>query len=336
MPCGPVRSRRYVCVFVLPVAAVLFPSLTYAQTPPPPAAPTSPAAPAPPESPGDGKAAEQHFQRAKQLYDEGDFALALVEFQRAYELSPNYRVLYNIGQVNIQLYKYAPARQALEQYLKDGGAEISAQRKTQVDADLKMLRDRTAMLKIVTNTAAEVALDDLPVQNAPFAEPLLVNAGNHKVVVSHSGYQPATRYVTLAGRDNTELKIDLVAIPDTNKVAIDQPKPTTTTKKNYTPAIVGWVATGALAVGAGVVGAMYLNQKSKVDEANVPGFVISRTDADAITSKANSLALTADLLGAAAIVAGAISVYFTVRPPKTEVVTAAKIQLLPGGLRGTF
>src|SRR5688500_11544745 len=84
----------------------------------------------PPEPPkaGDSKEAQEHFQRARTLYDEGDFNLALIEFKRAYDISPNYRVLYNIGQVNIQLFNYAAARKALGQYLEDGGQEISSGR----------------------------------------------------------------------------------------------------------------------------------------------------------------------------------------------------------------
>jgi len=38
-----------------------------------------------------------HFQRAVKLYSEEDYRGALVEFKRAYELSNNYVILYNLG-----------------------------------------------------------------------------------------------------------------------------------------------------------------------------------------------------------------------------------------------
>ncbi|MBV9946426.1 MAG: tetratricopeptide repeat protein, partial [Myxococcales bacterium] len=41
--------------------------------------------------------ASVHFKRGLQLFDEGDYTLALVEFNRAYQLAPNYRALYNIA-----------------------------------------------------------------------------------------------------------------------------------------------------------------------------------------------------------------------------------------------
>ena len=42
--------------------------------------------------------ASQHFRSGVAFYKDHDFAAALVEFKRAYELVPNYGVLYNLGQ----------------------------------------------------------------------------------------------------------------------------------------------------------------------------------------------------------------------------------------------
>src|SRR6188768_803127 len=66
------------------------------------------------------KGAGGRYTRGLALYGDGEFLLALVEFERAYQLSNNYKVLYNIGQVRIQLGRYAKAKEALEEYLKIG------------------------------------------------------------------------------------------------------------------------------------------------------------------------------------------------------------------------
>ena len=42
--------------------------------------------------------AQGHFQRGVELYGERNYDGALAEFSRAHELSPNYRVLYNLAQ----------------------------------------------------------------------------------------------------------------------------------------------------------------------------------------------------------------------------------------------
>src|SRR5271163_3770938 len=53
--------------------------------------------------------ARQHFTRGVRLYEEDDFRTALIEFNRAYEIAPNWQVLYNIGQAYYQLRDYANA-----------------------------------------------------------------------------------------------------------------------------------------------------------------------------------------------------------------------------------
>src|SRR4051794_1962396 len=60
------------------------------------------------------------FNKGKELFSEGDLQAALIEFRRAYELAPNYVVLYNIGNVYYQLQDYPNALTYLERYLQEG------------------------------------------------------------------------------------------------------------------------------------------------------------------------------------------------------------------------
>jgi hypothetical protein len=60
--------------------------------------------------------ARAHYMRGVQLYNDGDFKLALIEFTRSYDLAPTYKILYNIGEVNLQLNNYASSLDALERY----------------------------------------------------------------------------------------------------------------------------------------------------------------------------------------------------------------------------
>src|SRR6188768_228839 len=96
------------------------------------------------------KEAGERYARGLTLYGDGEFLLALVEFERAYQLSNNYKVLYNIGQVRIQLGRYAKAKEALEEYLKIGGTNLSPERSQAVHKDLTTLAERTASLNVVT------------------------------------------------------------------------------------------------------------------------------------------------------------------------------------------
>ena len=48
----------------------------------------------------------------------------LAEFMRAYELLPNYRVLYNIGQVQLERHDYVAALHAFDDYLEQGARDV--------------------------------------------------------------------------------------------------------------------------------------------------------------------------------------------------------------------
>src|SRR4051812_42022924 len=154
------------------------------------------------------KEAGERYARGLSLYGDGEFLLALVEFERAYQLSNNYKVLYNIGQVRIQLGRYAKAKEALEDYLKAGGANLSADRTQAVHKDLATLAERTASLNVVTPEAgADISLDGKIIGTSPLTAPLIVDAGEHNLVLHKSGFYDSAQSVTLAGHDQLELKV---------------------------------------------------------------------------------------------------------------------------------
>src|SRR5512147_2127853 len=83
--------------------------------------------------------ASQRFQRGVKLYRDRSFDAALVEFNRAYELAPDYRVLYNIGQVQVERGDAVAAVKAFRQYLKDGGDSIAATRSADLQTEITRL-----------------------------------------------------------------------------------------------------------------------------------------------------------------------------------------------------
>lgn len=320
--------------FALGIAVVMLGAAAHAQSPPEASSLPAPA-PAADKKAFDAKEAELRFQRARQLFDEGDYALALVEFKRAYDLSPNYRVLFNIAQIQIQLLDYASARVALEKFLRDGGTEIAAPKRAQTEADLQMLRQRTAHLALTTSPSADVTIDDIAAGSTPLASPLLVNAGQRKVVVSRTGFVPFAKVITLAGGDSLDLSVTLVPMPERTPGG---PQLVTRTTKNYTPATVGWIATGVLGVGSAVFGGLYLSKQSQIDDLNDPRNAVSDVTRKDTEASATRLAVAADVFGVLAIAAAATSVYFSIRPPDTETVTTAKLRITPtpAGMMATF
>jgi len=91
------------------------------------------AAPAAAQAPDSAKArAAAHFERGLTLVKNGEIAAAVGAFEEAYQTSPHYSVLYNLGQAYVALGKPAQAVHALQRYLREGGERIDAARRHQV------------------------------------------------------------------------------------------------------------------------------------------------------------------------------------------------------------
>jgi tetratricopeptide (TPR) repeat protein len=259
--------------------------------------------------------ARQRFDRGLELYADGDYPLALIEFRRAHALVPHYRVLYNIGQVSVQLGSYADARRAFEDYLAQGGDQIAEDRRQAVTRDVEMLRRRTAFLTVDANVAgAEVLVDDVLVGQAPLSAPLLVDAGVHRVTVRHQGYTPRSSRVTLAGGDEETLQLALEkVVKEKQTIVVREAAP----EDSDALMIAGWVTTGALTAGAIVTGIMgageakelqELRRSNREDVTNLP------TRLESAQSNARSLLLASDVFSGAALVVGSLSLWVTVSP----------------------
>lgn len=259
------------------------------------------------------KEARDHYEAGLALYSDGEFQRAAIEFDRAYELVPNYRALYNIGQVRIQLHNYARAMKALQAYLKEGGDKISADRKKSVADDLEMLATRTALLTVETNEeGAEIVVDGEVAGTSPLPDPLLLDTGDHRIGARKPGFVPRENSITLASRDTLSMRIDLQK-EDLNKpVVVMAP---TQAPADRTAWIWGtWSATAALAVGAGVTGGLGIKAANELDEKrNTLG--TTRDELDSAQGRAQTLLNTSTVLGIGAVVTGGVALYLTLSKP---------------------
>lgn len=261
--------------------------------------------------------AGQRYDRGLKLYSEGEYRLAVIEFERTYELVPDYRVLFNIGQVRIQLGDYARARLALERYLREGDGQLPPARLESVKGDLDMLEGRTATLKIQSSVVgAEVLVDGESVGVTPLAEPVLMNAGDHNIEVRKPGYRARVLRRTLAGKDAAEMSVELDEIPTSSGTSNDVTRPPTTRApaRAMAPIWISWATTGALAAGAGVTGILGLRAADKLDTMKDQRPALS-PDLNSQKNQARMFLVTSDALTAAAVVAGGISLYLTLRSP---------------------
>jgi hypothetical protein len=289
-------------------------------------------------SPAAVKDAEAHFHRGVSLYKDGDYGGALVEFRRAYELAPNYRVLYDIGQSYYLLQKYSDALSAFENYLSKGGAHIPAARRASVENDLRTLRTRVGHVAVtVTEDGDDVSVDDQSVGTSPMKDPVLVSVGHRKVTVTKAGRPPVDKFVDVAAGDSIKVAFDMTAsappppapTPAAPPAPAEPPPAATPPSASQGPAAapgggapgpssrggvwIPWTVTGVLAVGTVVTGVLALTSQATYSQqlGDFPGNPGAIADD---RNRAKAFAIANDvLLGATAVSLG-VSLYWTLVP----------------------
>ncbi len=302
----------------------------------PPSAPqeapaTTPSAPSGKQPAGDVDAtrradAKTRFGTGLKLFEEGDFSLALIEFERAYSLVPDYRVLYNIGQVNIQLARFSRAAASLEQYLADGGTKVPKDRLQSVQVDLEMLRSRTAQLTVTTNVeGAEILVDESVVGLSPMTTAIRIDAGEHRITVRKTGWVNKTQPLALAGRDESTLEITLqeeAKRVTTERTVVVERNTTTPTAAKPPPnprtpwLIAGWSATGLLAAGWATAAWLGNSAHQELDSARARD--TSRGELDDLATRSRNRFIAADVLGVLTIGVGGATLYYTLAPPSKK------------------
>jgi tetratricopeptide (TPR) repeat protein len=147
--------------------------------------------------------ARVHFDRALAASNEQRFTDALDEFEAAYAAEPDFRVLYNIGRVSIVLGKHVRALDALEQYLREGGANLPEDRRAEVSQLISDERLKVATLVVETTAGADVRVDGRLAGTGP----LRVLAGSHTLEALVAGRPPLLREVELVGGTSTTIAL---------------------------------------------------------------------------------------------------------------------------------
>ena len=143
--------------------------------------------------------ARHAWDAAKQLAGASDFKGALVEFRRAYDLSHDPRVLYNVGVTEKLLTHYARAVDAWEQELREGAAELGPAEVTEIRNAISIVQQFVTVIDILANEDdASVTIDDAPVGKTPFKGPVHIDVGKRTVKLTKEGFVDATQTVDAA------------------------------------------------------------------------------------------------------------------------------------------
>ena len=329
---GHLRGPRWVVVVLL---AATWAPLSYAA----------------PIDPANREEAQARFDRGREFFEEGDFAAALVEFRRANELSPNYRLLYNIAQVCYQLQDYPCALQSFNKYLGDGGSDVPPARVADVQRELEKLRARVARVVVSTNVSgAEISVDDVPAGKTPLGAAVVVSAGRRRISASLKGYLPVTKTVEVAGQELLRLALDLTPMEGAGatepqaRTAEKMTRPVQIEKegvKRKLPSPWLWAIPGAL-LATGVPMGIWALRESQAMIARQGDVSTPQTKLSTMNQNTKTYALVSDILDGAAIVSavvlGLLTLFAPAEPPSTAQQAPLSFGLAPNGfaLTGHF
>ena len=287
----------------------------------------------------DVDAGRSHFKSGVDSYRDGDLTTALIEFKRAYAAAPNYRLLYNLGQVSHEMRDYTEAQRYFQQYLKEGAGEIEPARKQEVELVLAKIANRIASVVVSCNlSGAEIFVDDVSVGKSPMGEPVRVSAGTRRISAAISGRQRVTQVVEAGGGDTLVVKLEFApAVKAEANVAHNdtgaQPAPESS---GPSPALWLGIGTGALGVGAGVMAVLAASDSAAYQDAlDRP---TSSEELASLHDSATTKALVTDILLGATVVGAAVTVWVALDSDSDERAPSAQLSVGAGSvaLSGRF
>lgn len=279
----------------------------------------APAAPAAGEDPKRTEEARSRFTRGVELYRDGDYRASIIEFRRAYELVPNWRIQYNLAQACAEIQDYPCTLRALQAYLNDGGSEVPADRRAAVETELKRVSGRIARVTVKVNRPdAEIFADETNLGKAPLPQAALVSAGRRRLSATLPSGQTIAKVIEVAGGDEVTVSLEFEAAAPAAPARVDTGPAVRTETPSSTPLVVGLAVTGVLAAGTLTTGLFTLSAKSDLDKQldTYPG---SPDDISSARKKTETLGLVTDVLGAATIVAAGVTVYLALSRPSKNV-----------------
>jgi hypothetical protein len=279
------------------------------------------------------------FTRGAQLFLAGDSSAAAAAFARAYELSADHRLLYNMAQVEADRQHPAAALRLLALYLEQGGAQIDAGRREEVAEERVRLEARAAALRVATNVENATLSVDGAALGTPPNEVIWLDPGEHRVAVEADGHAPQRQSLTLQPGARRLIAMPLRAALRSGSLAapaapVDTP--------DRTPL---WLSLGAATASGGLaIAFVALSRAADAKlERELQRYPADEASLGAARSRLRTLSAVSDAaLGVTAVTASA-ALYFALRPSTGSdpgKVQTSSIRLAPFGLgasvRGAF
>jgi len=126
--------------------------------------------------------AKKHFSKGVYLFQEGNVADALVEFNASYKLHPHWKILYNIGSCYMELGDFPRAATKLSYFVEEGGDEISSDVMVEVADTLRDLKTKLGIIRLTGDFEGPTLLsNDKPDKRGGDGKDVFVSPGLHRI-----------------------------------------------------------------------------------------------------------------------------------------------------------
>jgi hypothetical protein len=143
------------------------------------------------------------------LYRDGDYSGALANFRRAYDLSKEPRLLWNMAACEKNLHQYPRVLELVSRYLTEADAILTDDDRAEARAFAAAVTKLVASVKIdVTEPDAEVLVDDEVVGRSPLAAPVIVTYGKHRFRARKSGFIDAAEALEIQEGQSTAVRLE--------------------------------------------------------------------------------------------------------------------------------
>ncbi|MCA9597230.1 MAG: PEGA domain-containing protein [Myxococcales bacterium] len=165
--------------------------------------------------------AKSEYEAGRILYQDGDYAGAKLKFERAYDLSKDARLLWNVAAAEKNLRHYSKVIRALERYLAEGGDTISDEDRADAERLIQTVSEFVTKVRFdVNEPGATVTVDADDVGQTPIADPVLVDMGRRTIKATKTGFKDASVKQDLPGGEEVTIKLKLEAIVHEGRVRV--------------------------------------------------------------------------------------------------------------------
>ncbi|HTJ84726.1 MAG TPA: hypothetical protein VL400_23565 [Polyangiaceae bacterium] len=254
--------------------------------------------------------ARESNEKALAASKAGDYAEALRLFQEAYDDSPSFVILYNIGKMAALTGDHARAKHAFECHLELGDAAISPERRAEVEREIATSTAQVATLAIEVDVPdVAIAIDGVTIGKTPLDDLVFVNPGKRTVRATLDETEEQTLEVAKGTRTIVRFRF--------GKSSNGGPPTASEAPFRFPNGAVGaaWVTTGLATIAALVTGPFALVTASDISDDPYLGPAIVPPEGSELSDKiarARTLAIATDVLIGVAAVSGAAAITFSV------------------------